>query len=232
MATYATALALLETTQTKNNIYLNNHQSTYIKKRQNMKFKLRMHKSKKAQADQIFIYIVALVVVGLVIVFGYKSIKNFAARSDEVALIKFKTEIENTFKTVSSSFNTVKIANFDVPQGYSELCLVDIHFKNSVSEFTLDEFTYNPLILEGVQEKKNVFLINGIIIESYYVGKIHVDSDISVRSNPFNPTLGGDGKENVHGNPDSGFLLCTPVKNSKVKLKLKGKGDSTFVSLA
>ena len=39
-------------------------------------------RNKKAEvASQIFVYIIALVVVGMVIVFGYKAIKNFGSRS-------------------------------------------------------------------------------------------------------------------------------------------------------
>lgn len=184
-------------------------------------------RNKKAEvASQIFVYIIALVVVGMVIVFGYKAIKNFASRSDEVALIKFKTEVETTFKQVSSSFNTIKAVDFDVPSGYEEMCIVNLDAHQKISDFQDSEFTYNPILFEGVQEKKNLFLVKGIFVEQFYVGKVALDID---PGNSFNnpDACSGDGKE---GPQDTGYLMCVPVKNSKVKFKLKGKGDKVFVS--
>jgi hypothetical protein len=185
---------------------------------------------KKAQvATQIFVYIVALVVVGMVIVFGYKAVKNFGERGDEVALIKFKTDVENTFKSVSADFNRIKITEFNTPSGFDEVCLVDI---NTQPPLTRADFAYNELLFDGVQEGKNLFLVKGIDMESYFVGPLKVDSDglPPGQGTSFDPQqpFGGDGKETT---ADSGYLLCTDIKNSKVSLKLKGKGDSVFVSL-
>ena len=186
---------------------------------------------KKAQvATQIFVYIVALVVVGMDIVFGYKAVKNFGDRGDEVALIKFKTDIENTFKSVSADFNRIKITDFNVPSGYEEICLVDKDYPGVTVDSQRDtNFAYNPLLFDGVQEGKNLFVVKGIDMEGYDVGKVQVDSD-GINNNNFDPMrpFGGDGKET---NADNGYLLCTPIKNGKVSLKLKGKGDSVFVSL-
>ncbi len=186
-------------------------------------------KNKKAEvASQIFVYIIALMVVGMVIVFGYKAIKNFASRSDEVALIKFKTEVENEFKTVSSNFNTIKAENFDVPSGYEEVCIVDLDAPTSGNGFDPSEFAYNPILYDGVQEKKNLFLVKGINIESFNIGKVMLDSDNFDMTDPTKPIFCGDGKED--STIDNRYLLCIPIKNGKVKMKLKGKGDRTFVS--
>lgn len=190
--------------------------------------KKHSRKNRKAEvASQIFVYIIALVVVGMVIVFGYKAVKSFASRSDEVALIKFKTEVENTFKQVSSNFNTIKVEDFDIPSGYDEICIVNLNAHQSISDFTEDEFkNYNPILFEGVQEKKNLFLVNGIYLEPFYVGKVALDIDMQTSGND-PAACNGDGKENSQ---DTGYLMCIKSKNTKVKMKLKGKGDKVFVS--
>ncbi|HIH42256.1 TPA: hypothetical protein HA246_01290 [Candidatus Woesearchaeota archaeon] len=191
-------------------------------------FDNKKHSKKAEVASQIFVYIIALVVVGMVIVFGYKAVKSFASRSDEVALIKFKTEVENTFKQVSSNFNTIKVEDFDIPSGYEEICIVNLNAHQSISEFTYEEFErYNPILYEGVQEKKNLFLVNGIYIEPFNVGKVALDIDTQTSANKPD-ACNGDGKENPTA--DDGYLMCIKSKNSKVRMKLKGKGDKTFVS--
>ena len=187
---------------------------------------MQRSRSKKAEvASQIFVYIIAMVVVSMVIIFGYKAIKNFASRSDEVALIKFKTDIETTFRQVGSNFNTIKITDFSVPSGYEELCILDLD-RNPPPDRTRGDFDYNLILSEGADEKKNLFLIKGIYLEPFKVGKVKLDSDGNDLSNLAKPIFKGNGKDET----GDSYILCFDVKNGKVKLKLKGKGDSVFVS--
>ena len=72
----------------------------------------------------------------------------------------------------------------------------------------------------------NLFLVKGIFVEQFYVGKVSLDITPS-DSDTAPDKCTGDGKE---GSADTGYLLCVPVKNGKVKFKLKGKGDKVFVS--
>jgi hypothetical protein len=59
---------------------------------------------KKAQvAGQIFIYITAIVIVGLIIVYGYSAIKGFTERGEEVEYITMQKSVENAVKSIAAS---------------------------------------------------------------------------------------------------------------------------------
>ena len=52
---------------------------------------------KKAQiAGQIFVYIIAVVVVGFIVVYGYSAIKGFSERGEEVESISLRKDLENS----------------------------------------------------------------------------------------------------------------------------------------
>ncbi len=171
---------------------------------------------KKAQiAGQIFIYIIAIVVVGLIIVFGYRSIKDFTAKGEQVEYITLKNSMENSFKSIVSDYGSIKRPDFDVPGKYTMVCFVDHTIKDeaAINTYSLcrqEGSVYEPVICSSWKiGDDNVFMIpDGS--ESWNVGPI---------------TFKNDNKE-YSGQP----FMCFDVVNNKIKMQLKSLGDKVEIS--
>ncbi|MBW2963690.1 hypothetical protein KY306_02865 [Candidatus Woesearchaeota archaeon] len=188
-------------------------------------------KSKGVVVGQVFIYIIAVIVFALVLIFGYQAITGFLEKGEKVAYLTFKTDLENAIKNVYSDFGTVAIYSgknvLAVPVDYEEICFVDLDKPVTINITFCNE---NPIICDswrtaygsgvtkgtsGWQEgDQNVFL-KPIGLSPIKVYKITVDTD-------------EDGEEELS---DDGYL-CLPVIQGKLFMRVEGMGDHTFVSNA
>ncbi|MBI5880558.1 hypothetical protein HZB90_00335 [archaeon] len=170
---------------------------------------------RKAQvAGQVFIYILAIVVVGLIIAYGYSAIKGFTQKGEQVEYITLKTGLENSFKGIISNYGSVKrLDDLNIPGKYSMVCFVDKDSASRAAEFAictpqpppLDKY-HNPIACSGWKTgRSNVFLIpDGS--DSFDVGKILFEDN--------------------EGRP----FLCLDVVNNKIKLQLESRGNAVKVS--
>jgi len=162
-------------------------------------------------AGQIFIYIIAIVVVGLIVAYGYSAIRGFSQRGEEVEYITLKTTIENSVKAITSDFGSIKRPDLDIPGKYEMICFTDKSKAQSGAEGTAlcsrqsgQEKFYQPIACSGWKTgRDNVFLIpDGS--ESFDVGTIVIQDN-----RPFH---------------------CFDVINNGIKLQLEGLGDKVRVS--
>ncbi len=172
---------------------------------------------RKAQvAGQIFIYIIAIVVVGLIVVYGYSAIKDFRKKGEEVEHITLKTNMQNAFKSIISDYGSIKRPDFDIPGKYTMVCFVDTANKAAADSSDLcrqdggDDPLFEPVVCSGWKiGKDNVYLVpDGS--ESWDVGKIIFSSD----NNPF----------------AGQHFMCFDVVNNKIKIQLKSLGDKVEIS--
>ena len=113
------------------------------------------------QAGQIFIYVLAIIVVSLIIAYGYKAINDFGKRSEEVAFISFRTNFDNTVKAMVSDYGTIKRPQLDVPGEYTQVCVVDLAKSSTGSGIcTPASPDYDPIVCAGWDAgANNVYLL-------------------------------------------------------------------------
>src|SRR3989338_4136478 len=88
---------------------------------------------KKSQIQgQVFVYIMAIVILGGLLVYGYYAISQLRNKADEISFIDFKKNIETTVKS-SSTYGNVKIQDFSIPSGINEVCLINTDFMPATS---------------------------------------------------------------------------------------------------
>jgi hypothetical protein len=165
------------------------------------------HNSRAQMIGQILIYVVAVVLVGLILAYGYNAIITIKNSAEQVSFIQFEKELSSVVETISPDYNSVKIRGFEVPSGYTKVCFV----KNYGGFPTLSGTGY-PMLEDSVNEKvqKNVFLIKpNANMKSIFIG------DISV--------------EDESGDAD---IICLKTINHQIKLKFMGKGDHALLSEA
>lgn len=117
---------------------------------------------------QMFLYVLTIVILVLVLIFGYRMIVNFQERSEDLKLIKFKQDLQATIEGVT--FGTKKIRTFDLPSGYKEFWLVDlVTLGNCPTEVP-------PLIQDSVSSgsPENAFLIGPEKFEAWEMERVHV----------------------------------------------------------
>ncbi len=81
---------------------------------------------KRGQAvNQVFIYMTASIIFGMVLLFGYSAVQNFLEDSEYVALISLKTNLESSINNIASTQDRENKL-FRVPGGYEKICFIDM----------------------------------------------------------------------------------------------------------
>ena len=162
---------------------------------------------------QIFIYILTIVLVSFILVYGYNAIKNIQNNAQQVSCLKFRNDLQSAIEIVSNDFGRVKKEDIEICQPYKRVCFVETYdFKNVVKSnprnsdpsATLDEILKHNIKSET---GKNVFLVDKVSKESFYAGNISI-----------NP------------GPTTFDVLCINAINNRISLKLEGKGNHVLLS--
>jgi hypothetical protein len=163
----------------------------------------------------------------MIILYGYKYIKELNQRTDELALVRFQTDIQKAVRTIAPDYGSVKRLEVDVPSKFNKVCFVDK--SKSIPDIggsclcnpdincypcqDMDETKgicrdYNPLICDSWREtqlKENIFLVPM--------------ADIPIKA----PGL------NVSDSSGSGYI-CEKVVGGKIVVRLEGRGNSVILS--
>lgn len=167
-----------------------------------------MFNMKKSQIySQIFIYILALVLTSVILIYGYNAIQNFNKRANQVCFLKFKNDLSNAIESITSDYGSVKKKDLQLCSGYNKVCFVESFEPLSQSSRQNPESNVNsldPIIKDSIASntEKNVFLVDKIAKESFYAGNISVAGDV----------------------------LCIDPKNNEISLRLEGMGNHVKLS--
>ncbi|MBW2980645.1 hypothetical protein KY360_04465 [Candidatus Woesearchaeota archaeon] len=123
---------------------------------------------KKAQA-QVIKSIIVVVMIGVIVLFGFKTIRNLGKKSCTAGLVKFGAELENLYV----QRDAIEIISMDTPCDVDTIYFVDL---NEEVDFAL---LNRPLMQDSVEDniEKNVFLYTGKeFVGSFYIERLSVDS--------------------------------------------------------
>ena len=184
-----------------------------------------MPSSLKAQiAGQVFVYILSMIVVALVLLYGYNAIQDFRKKAEEVNLVNFKNELEKVV-IKSTRYGDVKPVELSLSGKFEKVCFVDSF--SSLSEAkkgntclcTAGCSSSNALICDAwkTTNTSNVYLVPlaDIPID---IGPITVDGN----DDEAEDTTGNCGDINC-------FYICTENTHGKIELTLVGKGNHVFI---
>ena len=132
--------------------------------------------------SEIFIYILALVVTSLILLYGYNAINKMRKQTDTVSGIQLQTELTNTIESLGYEFDSVEIKKLNVPNGVEKVCFVWLdEYGGDPIGFSgtngLDD-AQNAVIKDSVEgkSKNNVFMLGGKSFEPFNVGPISVEN--------------------------------------------------------
>ena len=131
-------------------------------------------KSSKAQIQMhLFIYIAAILLVALIIIFGYRAISSFREKGEQATLLTLKTDLSGEVDRVSLSFGEVSIKDYSFPAKYSKLCFVDDRVIQAKDGAGMEAYP----IMQGAVESgsdSNVFLVEDVGEPFTDIGPVHV----------------------------------------------------------
>ncbi len=157
----------------------------------------------KAQvAGQILIYILAIIIFSMTLLYGYKAVNYFNDRSTEISYAQLEKEVNKEIKKAEGDTKgTVKKVVFSIPGNYDDVCFVK-SYPSFPSSIPTQYLLINDHILTGADDK-NMFLAP-IGDTNFYIGDIDVI--------------------NISGSE------CVPIVGSKITLRLESMGDHVMVS--
>ena len=78
--------------------------------------------------SQAFTFIVLVITFSLVMLFGYKSIAGLLVKGEQIELVQFQKDLENSIKVLYTDFGSVREEQFKLPGKYTQICFVDMDF--------------------------------------------------------------------------------------------------------
>ncbi|MBN1275148.1 hypothetical protein JXA12_02555 [Candidatus Woesearchaeota archaeon] len=115
---------------------------------------------RKAQLQQMFIYIMAIIVIGFLVLVGYRAIDDLLQRKCNVEMQQFVLAVDRSLDH-SSGYGTVKKAVINAPCSYARVCFVDTIYVKEGKQILSQHETHYPIISLNTKDKiaYNIYLI-------------------------------------------------------------------------
>ena len=159
-------------------------------------------KFKRGQAARIFMYVLTIVVVGFVLLFGYKAISSLGKSAEAAGLAKFKNDMKNDID-IDSSYGTKKIHTYYLDEKYDFICFLSVKDLGALSPNAATLIAAYPLIEASVGSADNAFLVDDNVVDPFGVGEMEIE----------------------------GGFNCSRVVNGEIRLRYEGKGDRTVIKI-
>jgi hypothetical protein len=169
---------------------------------------MKQNKKKKGQiAGQIFIYILAVMVIGGMALVGYSAIKGLTDKACSAEKATFNNNLNSKIEK-DMSFGSVTPENLNAPCDYDQICFVEtsvVETTQNPSFSCPNQIIYDSVLTNGIEQ--NIFVISDK--STIPIGYSDIIS--------FNST-------------DTGKCLCIEQRNHKFFMTFKGQGSTTQIT--
>jgi len=171
---------------------------------------------------QVFIFITAALVMGVVMIFGFKVIAGMISGGEELQFIEFKNTMEKEVKKLHSNYDAVRTKTFRVPTKYTKICFVNLEYGKSGIKKELS----------GLKKQK--------ISLAYTTWKDAMDLDDPYEELSENVFLKPAGEKKIKlfnfklsdiDQNEKGYV-CKSIKKGRFDVIMVGKGDHTQITFA
>ena len=169
---------------------------------------------RKGQTTQIFFFILAIIIIGLLLLFGVKSIMELGGKVEQIDLVRFKIDLESYAEEIGPVYGRWKKLEIDVPAGIERVCFVqyddpegDVWYKQYQGLCKNDNEDYNFLMCQAWQD----------------------DESRNVYTEPFDKLDIGINLGNIEVGGVDDYYLCVDTSEHYMKIKMTGKGDKLLI---
>jgi len=162
----------------------------------------------KAQVQTVFIFILALVIIGLLVIFGFQAVSRTIKAADEVATTTLINDIQDDINSLRRLRGSSQEFTYNIPGKFDQVCFVR-SCSLSLNDCFI-AFSTSPESVKAFQSTRpqiNLFLLeSNLVVESASLGEVTVD----------------------------GILMEEICQNTtgRLKIRLTGEGDSTLIKNA
>lgn len=161
-------------------------------------------KNRAEIAGQTFLYILGIVIVAAILIYGIRAMFSLSDKTEEVKMVQFKEDLKKTLLN-GMKINTVVNKNIKVPMQATEICFIerDKPISNCPSGL-------NGMVCDSWKEgvKHNVFIIDKNPFEFIDVANYKGDPIIRTENNNF---------------------ICLPVRSGSFNLNTVGQGKDILI---
>lgn len=165
--------------------------------------------ARKAQIQtQVFVYLLSMIIVGLILLYGYNAVKGFREKQGQISLIELEKKMENSIRAMSSEYGSLKKEALQLPSAYDIICFVDNDYLETTDTYCPGlPLDYEPVVEDAIiSGTANIFLVpDGT--DNYKIGNIQLDD---------------------YEYPDG--CLCIEKTGSEAIFRIEGKGDGVDIS--
>lgn len=167
---------------------------------------------RKAQIQaQVFVYILMIIIVSLILLYGYSAVKDFGKKSQQISLIESKGMIKNAIEK-NSAYGIIKKVEINLPDPYTKICFASSEL---IGELSRIQGGYNE-IYQGNSNIEDGFEIIADSIESAYNRNMFYFPD-------------GTESMNVGKIIVDDYFKCFSKMKGVVVLRIEGQGDSARI---
>jgi hypothetical protein len=181
---------------------------------------------KKGQINQVFIYMMAAIIFGVVIIFGYKAVGTLLNLSEDTKLIQFKMDIVSGIDNMVPTQDR-RIRTFTLPDKYEKICFFDMTRQGGSDKcaYSGSGVCGKYCQLNNLGPDLDPIMCNAW--KSNVSANIYLTpmSEFPIRVKSIEPFR-------YNGTALESGYLCVNITDGRFKLTLQGKGDKTQIMVA
>jgi hypothetical protein len=160
---------------------------------------------RKAQMSQVFTYLVIILVVGVIAIFGYKGIAGILKTQCDHQRVLFEKNLVD-FIDEYSDYGSVNEETLNAPCDITAVCFVDSSYYESISlQFDPALADNDPVVASAVKDKTT-----NIFIKAKFTEPIGLSKKLVLK-------------------PEDGSFKCFEAKSGKFKFVFRGLGRKTQI---
>lgn len=177
-------------------------------------------KAKNAQVStQLFLYILAIIIIGLLLIFGVKYIGELVNTTIEISLVQFKTDLQTNIDDIRPNYGKWRKLEITVPAEITEICFLEYDIPQQPQTL--------PICLQD-SEYYDYLMCNAWMD---YEAQVDSGADINEFPNVFAKPSGSIKSDITIGRIETSgdYYLCVPAIGNSIKIKAIGLGDGTQI---
>lgn len=161
--------------------------------------------NKKAMESHVFTSLITVIVIAIILIFGFALVKKTTSSVEEIKLAGFSNSLRNDIEQ-TSALKAVRYFKYDLPAIANKVIIVDLGNTGALLEN--DYVKTHPIIADAIEGKtgENLFIVDKVdnLVNSFKIGDV---------------SLGQFGDEKCSG------IAIIPVVLSQIELKVSKKGN-------
>lgn len=123
----------------------------------------------KGQTQTIFVFILAAIVIGIIVLIGFRGVQQIVSSGDETAKAAFLTEIRNDVASYQRLRGSSKVFEYRLPSEVDEICFFSGEIPPSGKEVLIN------------YEEENLFLFDGDdIVQAENIGPVNAATCMNI----------------------------------------------------